>query len=185
MKKEYHRYLTRIYWSDDDEAYVAEVPALPGCVATGSTMVEAAKEIGIAIRLWLGSARKHGDPIPAPDLAREEIQRLAPILNYSKLARSAGINQNTLASKLRRNSPFTKREGVSILKVLESVKIPVVGVGKHASKIDVPKTRVSIVAQTIKANAKVRSFAGNAPKTSTLKFRVKKLNSDKKKYVTV
>jgi predicted RNase H-like HicB family nuclease len=121
MKTEINRYLTRIYWSDDDEAYVAEAPALPGCVAHGATMQQAAKEMGIAMRLWLGSARKHGDSIPEPDLAREEIERFAPILSVAKLARRAGINQHTLASKLRRKSAFTKDETRAILRALEPV----------------------------------------------------------------
>jgi len=124
MKTEINRYLTRIYWSDDDEAYVAEAPALPGCVAHGATMQQAAKEMGIAMRLWLGSARKHGDSIPEPDLAREEIERFAPILSVAKLARRAGINQHTLASKLRRKSAFTKDETRAILRALEPVSPP-------------------------------------------------------------
>jgi predicted RNase H-like HicB family nuclease len=118
---ETNRYLIRIYWSDDDDAYVAEAPALPGCVGVGSTVQRAAKELDIAIRLWLADARKHGDPIPEPDLAREELQRFAPILSMSKLARRAGINQHTLASKMRRNSPFTKAETKAILKALEPI----------------------------------------------------------------
>lgn len=121
MKKKINRYLTRIYWSDDDEAYVAEVPALPGCVAHGNTMQEAVKEIQTAMELWLESARKHNDPVPEPDLAREEIDRFAPILNISKLAKRSGMNQHTLASKLRRKSAFTKEETVAILKALEAV----------------------------------------------------------------
>lgn len=113
-----HRYLTRIYWSDEDDAYIAEVPALPGCVAHGSTMQQAAKAVNIAMSLWLESAQRHGDPVPEPDLAREEINRFAPLLSVSKLARRAGINQNTLASKLRRSSPFTPGETKAILKAL-------------------------------------------------------------------
>jgi len=120
MKTEINRYLTRIYWSDDDEAYIAEAPALPGCVAHGSTMQQAAKEMGVAMRLWLESAHRHGDPIPEPDIAREEIDRYAPILNIAKLARRAGINQHTLASKIRRKSAFTKEEAKAILKALEA-----------------------------------------------------------------
>ncbi len=120
MKKKINRYLTRIYWSNEDESYVAEVPALPGCVAHGATMQQAAKEIGVAMDLWLESANRHGDPVPEPDLAREEINRFAPVLSLSKLARRAGINQHTLASKLRRKSPFTEEEARAILKALNA-----------------------------------------------------------------
>jgi len=68
--------LMKIYWSDDDHAYVAKVPALPGCVAHGVSDEAAARHIAEAMELWLASARKHSDPIPEPDLAAEEISRL-------------------------------------------------------------------------------------------------------------
>lgn len=119
MKKPHYRYLVRIYWSDENEAYVAEVPALRGCVATGDTFAKAAKEIDVAMRLWLTCAEQHGDAIPEPDLAREEISRVEPFLNVSKLALRAGLNKHTLASKLRRKSPFTGLETTAILKALE------------------------------------------------------------------
>jgi predicted RNase H-like HicB family nuclease len=90
MKKHPLRYLTRIYWSDDDEAFVAEIPALPGCVGVGETQLKALREVSKAVSLWLKSAQKHGDPIPEPDLAREEIERVSPFLNVSKLANRAG-----------------------------------------------------------------------------------------------
>jgi predicted RNase H-like HicB family nuclease len=113
---EINRYLTRIYWSDDDEAFVGEIPALPGCVAHGETMAKAARELQISFDLWMESARKHHAPIPEPDMAREEVERFAPVLNVSKLARRAGMNPHTLASKLRRRSPFTPEESKAILR---------------------------------------------------------------------
>ena len=111
-----NQYLTRIYWSDEDEAYIAEIPALRGCLGHGETMEEASKCLQKAFELWMKSARKHNDPIPEPDLAREEIERFSPVLSVAKLARRAGINPHTLASKLRRKSPFTPRESKAILK---------------------------------------------------------------------
>ncbi len=118
-KTEKPQYSVRIYWSDEDEAYIAKVPALRGCIAHGGTYAEAAREIEIVMALWLESARKHHDPIPAPDLAREEIGRMAPLLNYSKLAKLAGINRQTLQSKLDRRTPFTDLESRAILEALE------------------------------------------------------------------
>lgn len=115
------KYLTKIYWSNDDEAYVAEVPALAGCLSHGSTYEEAARNIREAMELWLESAAKHGDPVPEPDLAAEEIARFGPLLNISKLARLAGMNKHTLASKLRRKSPFTADEARSLRKAIGSI----------------------------------------------------------------
>jgi predicted RNase H-like HicB family nuclease len=121
MKTKINRYLTRIYWSDDDDAYIAEAPALPGCAAHGSTTQQAAKAMSTAMQLWIESARRHGDHIPDTDIAREEIDRFAPILNIAKLARRAGIIQHSLASKIRRKSAFTKDEAKAIPKALEPV----------------------------------------------------------------
>ena len=116
-----NKYLTKIYWSEDDNAYVAEVPALPGCVAHGASYAAAAKAIDEAMELWLASAQNHGDPVPDPDLAIEEIERLSPLLNLSKLARIAGINKYTLASKLRRKTRFSKEEVRKIRSAVASV----------------------------------------------------------------
>jgi predicted RNase H-like HicB family nuclease len=61
-----YRYEVIIYWSDEDEAFVAEVPELPGCAAHGPTAGEALTEAQRAIDIWLETAREFGDPIPAP-----------------------------------------------------------------------------------------------------------------------
>ena len=61
-----HRYEIIIYWSDEDDTYVAEVPELPGCMAHGETQEAALEHIGRAVELWLETAREFGDPIPEP-----------------------------------------------------------------------------------------------------------------------
>lgn len=61
-----HRYEVIIYWSDEDQAFVAEVPELPGCAAHGATSETALAEAQRAIDLWLETAREFGDPIPSP-----------------------------------------------------------------------------------------------------------------------
>ena len=115
------KYLTKIYWSEEDDAYVAEVPALRGCVAHGRTYAKAAAAIEEAMELWVDCAKRHGDSVPDEDLAREEIDRLAPLLNIAKLARLTGINPHTLASKLRRGSRFTSVETGRILTRLRAI----------------------------------------------------------------
>jgi predicted RNase H-like HicB family nuclease len=59
-------YPVLIFWSDEDEEYVAVVPDLRGCSASGATIEEAAREIRTAKRLWLEAARDNGFPIPPP-----------------------------------------------------------------------------------------------------------------------
>lgn len=61
-----NKYEIIIFWSDEDNAYVADVPELPGCMAHGDTHESALANAKEAIQLWLETAKEFGDPIPAP-----------------------------------------------------------------------------------------------------------------------
>lgn len=61
-----NKYEVIIYWSDEDQAFVAEVPELPGCMAHGASQEAALVNIQEAIGLWLDTAKEFGDPIPIP-----------------------------------------------------------------------------------------------------------------------
>jgi predicted RNase H-like HicB family nuclease len=61
-----NKYEVIIYWSQEDEAFVAEVPELPGCAAHGPTQEAALASAQEAIRLWVDTAREFGDPVPEP-----------------------------------------------------------------------------------------------------------------------
>lgn len=61
-----HRYEIIIYWSNEDQVFVAEAPELPGCMAHGHTEELALKNLKDAIRLWIDTAREFGDPVPEP-----------------------------------------------------------------------------------------------------------------------
>lgn len=60
------RYEIAIYWSDEDGAFIAEIPELPGCAADGTTREEALRNAEIAIEEWIATARELGRAIPAP-----------------------------------------------------------------------------------------------------------------------
>jgi predicted RNase H-like HicB family nuclease len=60
------KYEVIIYWSKEDDAYIAEVPQLAGCAAHGDSQEEALRNAQDAIRLWLETAQEFGDPIPEP-----------------------------------------------------------------------------------------------------------------------
>ena len=64
------KYEIIIYWSNEDNAFIAEVPELPGCLAHGETPEKALKSAKEAIRLWIDTAKEFGDPIPQPKGAR-------------------------------------------------------------------------------------------------------------------
>ncbi len=61
-----YKYAIEIFYSEEDEGYIAVVPELPGCSAFGETEEEALKEIKVAIDLWLETAKKDGREIPKP-----------------------------------------------------------------------------------------------------------------------
>ncbi len=60
------RYEVIIYWSDEDEAFIAEVPELPGCMADGKTYREVIENLEVVIEEWIETARGLGRPIPEP-----------------------------------------------------------------------------------------------------------------------
>ncbi|HEV2198858.1 MAG TPA: type II toxin-antitoxin system HicB family antitoxin [Bryobacteraceae bacterium] len=60
------RYEVILYWSDEDETFIAEVPELAGCAADGATRQEALANVESVIAEWLETARELGRPIPEP-----------------------------------------------------------------------------------------------------------------------
>lgn len=55
-----------LYWSNDDQAFIAEVPELLGCSAHGDSQELALASAQEAVQLWIDTAREFGDPIPEP-----------------------------------------------------------------------------------------------------------------------
>jgi predicted RNase H-like HicB family nuclease len=60
------RYELIVYWSDEDAAFVVEVPELPGCAADGPTYQEAVANAEVVIREWIETATELGRAIPEP-----------------------------------------------------------------------------------------------------------------------
>ena len=60
------RYEIILYWSKADEAFIAEVPELPGCAADGASYLEAVSNAEVVIREWIETAEELGRPIPQP-----------------------------------------------------------------------------------------------------------------------
>ncbi|HKI06312.1 MAG TPA: type II toxin-antitoxin system HicB family antitoxin [Thermoanaerobaculia bacterium] len=61
-----YKYEVILYWSSEDEAFIAEVPELPGCAADGTTYEEALSNVGVIISEWIETARELGRSIPEP-----------------------------------------------------------------------------------------------------------------------
>lgn len=61
-----YKYEVIVYWSEDDQAFIAEVPELPGCASDGSTYREAIQNVETIIAEWIETAQQLGRPVPHP-----------------------------------------------------------------------------------------------------------------------
>jgi predicted RNase H-like HicB family nuclease len=61
-----HRYGISIYWSNEDQLYIAAAPELPGCVTHGETQEDALANLAQAVQLWVDTAKEFGNPVPEP-----------------------------------------------------------------------------------------------------------------------
>ena len=60
------RYEIVVYWSEEDEAFIAEAPELPRCAADGTTYEEALKDLEVVMQEWIETATELGRPVPEP-----------------------------------------------------------------------------------------------------------------------
>ena len=60
------KYELILFWSKEDQAFIAEVPELPGCLADGASYAEAIANAEKVIQEWIQTAQEMGRPIPAP-----------------------------------------------------------------------------------------------------------------------
>lgn len=61
-----YKYEVIIYWSAEDEAFIAEVPELPGCAADGNSYAEVMTNVELIIAEWIETAQALGRLIPEP-----------------------------------------------------------------------------------------------------------------------
>ncbi len=60
------KYELIIYWSEDDQSFIVEVPELPGCMADGESYQDAVQNVEVVIQEWIETAQELGRPIPEP-----------------------------------------------------------------------------------------------------------------------
>ncbi len=71
-----HKYHINIFFSDEDDGYIADVPDLRHCSAFGETPEIALAEVELSIELWLERAHEAGEPIPEPEYRPRIYQRI-------------------------------------------------------------------------------------------------------------
>jgi predicted RNase H-like HicB family nuclease len=111
-------YAVFISYSEEDEGYVARVPALKYCTAFGETREAATREIEVAIEGWLETAEENNIPIPPAGPTTEELFEASPVLNLKEIARRAGIPGQTLYTKVRRKSELRPEESDAVANAL-------------------------------------------------------------------
>jgi predicted RNase H-like HicB family nuclease len=113
--KDYH---VNIFYSEEDEGYIADIPDLKYCSAFGETPLEALKQLKIAKELWLETAKATGKTIPEP--------RYKPDIYKTRVAaiRTAVPVKKTASSKLKScQRPVAKPIGVQVGAAKKAVKI--------------------------------------------------------------
>lgn len=96
------KYPIEVFWSDEDECYIAIAPDLPGCSAAGDSQEEALKEIRTAMALWLDAAKKMKRELPEPSppvdtsYSGKFLMRVPKTLhaNLSRSAKQQGVSLN-------------------------------------------------------------------------------------------
>ena len=84
-------FAVKVDWDEANECFYASVPALPGVLFDAPTAAAALKGVRPLIREVLRLRANRGASIPAPDAVMEDIRRLRPLLNLSKLAKESGV----------------------------------------------------------------------------------------------
>lgn len=93
------RYTVKVHWNDADRVFVATVPELPGCMAHGPTEEAARREIGVAMELWIATAREFSDPIPEPGGERL-------VLGQESAEQQAGVMQSSVEDREDDTGPY-------------------------------------------------------------------------------
>lgn len=175
-------YQITVAWSPEDDAYVARVPALRYCVATGETPEKAVKEVRAAAVEILRVMEEDGKTPPALDTTLARVQALQPLINVSAIAKAAGLSVQTLSSKLTRGTALTSDESSRIGKVFISYGLEDRGTvaaassamkAAHPSKVATKSIAGRILAPRDGANI-ARSLAASALSSRTAAKTAKK-----------
>lgn len=119
MSKEKFKYPVELYWSDEDEGYIALVPDMPGCSAWGATEEEALRQVQSATKAWIKVAKKMHRIIPKPSVDKNfsgKFLMRMPKRLHAELARAAkveGVSLNQYLVYLLTQRYFEQHIGVS------------------------------------------------------------------------
>jgi len=117
-------YAVQVYWDNRAGYFVAEIPSIPTCAADGSTQAEALANLEETFAVLKEAYCEEGVVIPTPTSPRsisvEQLSELSKLVKISCLAELAGIPGQTLATKLKRGTPFSVAEARKISRALHA-----------------------------------------------------------------
>lgn len=108
-----HKYGVIIYWSDEDQVFIAEAPELPGCITHGDTQGQALANANEAIQLWIDTAKEFDNPVPKPKggrLVSNSPAKLGYKIETSKRRLSALRNNPRISAPPRAPQPTVNPE---------------------------------------------------------------------------
>jgi len=115
-------YSIHVYWDERAGYFVAEIPEIPTCAADGATQAAALANLAETFAVLKEAYVEEGLAIPSPNpsapISVESVAALSHLVKVSRLAKLSGIPSQSLATKLRRKTPFSIGESRSISRAL-------------------------------------------------------------------
>jgi len=163
------RYPAQVFWSDEDNGFIAVAPDLPGCSAFGDTQQEALSQLPDAIEAWIEAAQAAGNPIPEPSSPALEADYSGKVLlrmprglhaRLAYVAKTEGVSLNHYIVYLLAAASTHRSPRVSHLVVNELVPSGQVTIWSHQGVSNVGGALFMTEAKRLVTTRKLEFYSG-------------------------